>query len=179
VAAEPTEGFDRAVVAVGAWFARFFPELAGHVRATRQFVTYYRPRDAGDFRPPSFPVWMHDLAESGWYGMPVGEEGVLKVARHYPGEPADPDRERQVTEADRAASRAFVAAHLPGLRDAAFDHDLGCLYALTADGNFLIDRLPGSPRVVVAGGGSGHGFKLGPAVGRLAADLVEDATPVP
>lgn len=165
--------FDAVLMAAGAWFGRLVPTLAQHVAPACQFVTYYRPRDRAAFAPPAFPVWMHDLVDSGWYGVPAGEEGLVKVARHQPAEPADPDAPRVVLEEDRAASRAFVAEHLPALGADTYAEDRGCLYAMTGDGHFLIDRLPGCARLYVAGGGSGHGFKLGPAVGRLAADLVE------
>jgi sarcosine oxidase len=167
--------FDAVVVCAGPWFQRLVPASAVRVRPLRQFVTYYRPPDAATsrlFEPPAFAVWMHDLVDSGWYGMPL-QDGVLKVAHHEPGEPADPDAMRAVFEADRAASRAFVEANLPAVRADWYAEDRGCLYAMTDDGHFVIDRVPGGERVFVAGGGSGHGFKMGPAVGRLAADLLD------
>lgn len=167
--------FDAVVVCAGPWFQQLVPEPVARVRPLRQFVTYYRPPDAeaaAHFAPPSFPVWMHDIADSGWYGMPL-QEGVLKVARHEPGELADPDAARVVLEDDRAASRAFVGANIPAIDPSWYAEDKGCLYAMTDDGHFVIDRVPGLSHVFVAGGGSGHGFKMGPGVGRLAADLVE------
>ena len=166
--------FDAVVVCAGPWFQRLVPASTVRVTPLRQFVTYYRPPDfaAVRFAPPAFAVWMHDLVDSGWYGMPL-QDGVLKVAHHEPGTPADPDAARAVHEADRAASRAFVAANLPAVDPSWYAEDLGCLYAMTEDGHFVIDRLPGNEHVFVAGGGSGHGFKMGPAVGRLVADLVE------
>ena len=165
--------FDAAVVCAGPWFQRLVPESAARVRPLRQFVTYYRPPggQAAAFSPPVFPVWMHDLVDSGWYGMPL-QDGVLKVARHEPGEPADPDAPRVVREEDREASRAFVAANLPAIDPGWYAEDKGCLYAMTDDGHFVIDRVPGAAHLFVAGGGSGHGFKMGPAVGRMAADLL-------
>jgi glycine/D-amino acid oxidase-like deaminating enzyme len=172
--------FDKVLVCAGAWFRTLVAAPADFVRPTRQYVTYYRPPmdSAARFTPPSFPVWMHDLADSGWYGMPL-EDGLLKVARHHPGEAADPDRPRQVTDADRAESREFVARHLPAVDPGWYAEDRGCLYALTDDGHFVVDRIPGRGRTFAAGGGSGHGFKMGPTVGRLAADLIEsDAPPV-
>jgi glycine/D-amino acid oxidase-like deaminating enzyme len=166
--------FDAVVICAGPWLQRLVPASAARVRPLRQFVTYYRPPagHAAAFSPPVFPVWMHDLVDSGWYGMPL-QDGVLKVARHEPGEPADPDAPRLVTEEDRDASRAFVAAHLPAIDPDWYAEDKGCLYAMSDDGHFVIDRVPGTERVFVAGGGSGHGFKMGPAVGRLAAGLVD------
>jgi len=168
--------FDAALVCAGAWFRALVPVRADFVRPTRQAVTYYRPPVPGVFAAPGFPVWMHDLAESGWYGMPL-DAGVLKVARHRPGEPADPDAPRLVPAAEGEASREFVARALPAIDPAWYAEDRGCLYALTDDGNFVVDRVPERARTFVAGGGSGHGFKLGPAVGRLAADLVERGVP--
>jgi glycine/D-amino acid oxidase-like deaminating enzyme len=168
--------FDRVVVCAGAWFRALVAVRADFVRPTRQNVTYYRPPAGSEFAAPAFPVWMHDLAASGWYGMPL-EDGLLKVARHQPGEPADPDAPRVVTAEDRAASRAFVARCLPGIDPSWYAEDRGCLYALTDDGNFVVDQVPHTARIFAAGGGSGHGFKLGPAVGRLVADLVETGIP--
>jgi glycine/D-amino acid oxidase-like deaminating enzyme len=177
--------FDAVLVCAGPWLGRFLPAAAraARVRPTRQFVTWYRPPSATQaalFEPAAaptadvngFPVWMHDVTDSGWYGMPL-QEGLLKVARHEPGEDVDPDAPRLVTDGDREASRAFVAAHVPAIRPEWYAEDLGCLYAMTDDGHFLIDRVPGASALFVAGGGSGHGFKMGPAVGRMAADCVE------
>lgn len=170
--------FDSIVVCAGPWFRTLVPVRHDFVRPTRQTVSYYRPPSdlAARFAPPAFCVWMHDLAEAGWYGMPL-EDGLVKVARHQPGEPADPDAPRVVTEGDREASRAFVARHVPAIDPAWHAEDRGCLYALTDDGHFVLDSVPHFARVFAAGGGSGHGFKLGPAVGRLTADLVESGTP--
>jgi len=170
--------FDRVLVCAGAWFRALGLARDDFVRPTRQAVTYYRPPSefAERFAPPAFPVWMHDLTDSGWYGMPL-EDGLLKVARHRPGEPADPDAPRNVPPEEREASRAFVARALPAIRGNWYAEDRGCLYAMTDDGNFVIDGVPGRNRTYVAGGGSGHGFKLGPAVGRLAADMLEQGVP--
>jgi sarcosine oxidase len=169
--------FDVVLVCAGAWFAKLIAEPAEFVRPTLQFVTYYRPPAdrANAFRAPALPVWLYDQGSGqgggSWYGMPL-DDHVVKVARHHGGQAADPDAPRVVTDADRALSRAFVADHLPAIDPAWYAGDLGCLYAMTDDGNFVLDRLPGRGRLFAAGGGSGHGFKFGPAVGRLAADLV-------
>ena len=168
--------FDAALVCAGAWFRALGLARDDYVRPTRQAVTYYRPPSPEGFEPPAFPVWMHYLKESGWYGMPL-DDGLLKVARHRPGEAADPDAPRTVPASEREDSRAFVARALPAIKANWYAEDRGCLYAMTDDGNFVIDLVPGRARTYVAGGGSGHGFKLGPAVGRLAADMVEQGVP--
>ncbi len=173
-----TLAFDVVLVCAGAWFARLVAEPAEFVRPTAQFVTYYRPPGAraAAFAPPAFCVWLFDQGEVSWYGMPL-DDGVLKVARHHGGHAADPDAPRAVSDADRAQSKAFVARDLPAIDPAWYADDRGCLYAMTDDGNFVVDRLPGRGRLFAAGGGSGHGFKLGPAVGRLAAELIETGQP--
>src|SRR5258708_17590401 len=139
-----------------------------------QFVTYYRPPDDAEafaFRPPAFAVWLYDRGDTSWYGMPL-DEGGLKGARHRGGVPAAPDAPRVVTDDARAMSRAFVTESVPAIRAERYADDRGCLYAMTDDGNFVVDRIPGRGRLFTAGGGSGHGLKLGPAVRRLAADPV-------
>ena len=89
----------------------------------------------------------------------------------------DPDAPRVVTDGDRLFSRRFVARHIPAIDADWYAEDKGCLYAMTDDGHFVVDLVPGRARTFAAGGGSGHGFKLGPTVGRLAADLVESGAP--
>jgi len=166
--------FDAVCVCAGAWLSRLVPEPLDFVRPMSQFVTYYRPPDDAEafaFRPPAFAVWLYDRGDASWYGMPL-DDGVLKVARHHGGTPADPDAPRVVTEDARAMSRAFVTRSVPAIRAEWYADDRGCLYAMTDDGNFVVDCIPGRGRLFAAGGGSGHGFKLGPAVGRLAAELV-------
>jgi glycine/D-amino acid oxidase-like deaminating enzyme len=171
--------FDAVCVCAGAWFSRLVASPAEFVRPMAQFVTYYRPPNeaaAAAFRPPAFCVWLYDRGDASWYGMPL-DDGVLKVARHHGGVPADPDAQRAVTDENRAQSRDFVTHSVPAIDPGWYADDLGCLYAMTGDGNFVIDRIPGRARLFAAGGGSGHGFKLGPAVGRLAAELVISGHP--
>jgi glycine/D-amino acid oxidase-like deaminating enzyme len=174
-------GGDAVLLAAGAWAARLAPAGRVPVRPTRQHETFFRPADVAPLAGGRLPLWSLDLALQGWYGFPPAPGGVVKVACHLLGPDVDPDVARGGDEAEMRRTEAFVADRLPALRGAPRD-GRACLYAMTTDGHFLFDALPplrpGGPRLFVAGGGSGHGFKFGPLLGEWAADLVEGA-PVP
>jgi glycine/D-amino acid oxidase-like deaminating enzyme len=168
---------DRVVVAAGAWTPQLLPELSDRLAAIGQPVFHLRPTDPSRFEPPHFLPWAADIAHTGWYGFPT-IDGVVKVAHHGRGRPVDPDGERHVDARDEERLRGFLESHLPELAGAPVVHRRLCLYCDTFDGDFLIDAHPNRPGVVVASGGSGHGFKFAPVLGRWAADAVE-GRPVP
>lgn len=168
---------DVTVVAGGAWTPDLVPGLDGVVRTTGHPIFLLRPADPSPYRPPAFPPWAADVATTGWYGFPE-TGGLVKIADHGPGTPMHPDDDRSVAESEVAALRAFLARWLPGLADAPLDSARRCLYTGTADGDFLIDRHPDRPGLVVATGGSGHAFKFAPVLGSVVADVVEGAAPV-
>ncbi len=72
--------------------------------------------------------------------------------------------------------RAAVAGHLPDANGPLLDAKT-CLYTVTPDGDFILDRIPGAPAILVASPCSGHGFKFAPAIGEILADLTEGRTP--
>lgn len=166
---------DCVVVAAGTWTSRLLPELAGALRTVAQPIVHFDPVRADDFAPPHHVTWGADIARTGWYGFPTSRDGWVKVANHGPGVACSPDvpREEGVEHLERF--RAFARDVLPDLADARCARQRVCLYCDTADGDFLIDRHPERPGVVVASGGSGHGFKFAPILGELIADVVEDA----
>jgi glycine/D-amino acid oxidase-like deaminating enzyme len=167
------------VYACGPWLPRLFPEvLGGRIVATRQEVYHFGPLP-GDtrFAPPALPVWADFNAGDLVYGVPELEGQGFKLAFDRHGREVDPDRQdRQVTAAGVDAARAYLAERFPELSDAPFIHGRVCQYENSSNGDFLIDRLPGHERVWLVGGGSGHGFKHGPAVGaRVAAHITDPA----
>lgn len=164
---------DVVVVAGGAWTPDFLPELRPFLHATAQPVFHFRPEDPEPFRPGRFPVWAASLTTEGWYGFPALPDGRVKVANHGPGRPLRPEDPRQVTPEEEARFREFLATALPALAGAPLAESRVCLYTDTPDGDFLIDRHPGRPGLVVATGGSGHGFKFAPVLGAVIADVVE------
>ena len=158
------------VFACGPWLPKLFPDLLGDkIHPSRQEV-YYFGAPAGDvrFTSPALPTWIDFKGEA--YGLPdIGGRGV-KVAVDRHGEPFDPDTgDRVVTREGLAEARRCLARRLPSLQDAPVLETRVCQYENTANGDFLIDRHPGLENVWLVGGGSGHGFKHGPAVAEYVA----------
>lgn len=166
---------DAIVFACGPWLPSLFPDIIGDaIRPTRQEVFFFGP-PAGDtrFRPGELPAWV--AFDEGVYGLPDLEGRGVKIAVDAHGEPADPDRmDRCVSGESVERMREVLRQRMPALADAPLVESRVCQYENTADGHLLLDRLPGHDRAWVAGGGSGHGFKHGPSVGRYLADLIEE-----
>ncbi|MYA39666.1 MAG: FAD-dependent oxidoreductase [Acidimicrobiia bacterium] len=175
IAADGTEiRADRVVAAAGVWTPSLLPELDGFIRLSGQPLLYIRPADPEPFRPPRFPPWGADIATTGWYGFPANREGIVKIGIHGPGYSVSPDAPRVPPgDEDEARCRDFLSHSLPALADAPLHAVKMCVYTDTFDGDFLISRHPGTEGLTVASGGSGHGFKFGPVLGRLIADAVE------
>ena len=126
-----------------------------------------------EFSAERFPVWI-DFATN-FYGFPHdGHAPGVKVAWHEGGAPTDPDRvDRELHESDREPLRRYRAEHLPGLSPRVALEKV-CLYTMTPDADFVVDRLPGEPRITLVGGLSGHGFKFTVLLGRIAAWMVTE-----
>jgi sarcosine oxidase len=161
------------VYACGPWLGKVVPGALGEkIFPTRQEV-FYLGTPAGDarFTPPAMPVWI-DFGQE-WYGFPNLESRGFKLANDHHGEAVDPDTlERVVSPQGIAAVHEFVARRFPGLAGAPIVETRVCQYENSSNGDFALDRHPGFDNVWVAGGGSGHGFKHGPAVGEYVANLV-------
>lgn len=158
------------VVTAGAWAARLLPEASLPLRPVRQTVAYYEPCEAT--RPGALPVWAYLGAAKGemLYGLPAfGAEGV-KVARYLVDGDDDPDGLAAPSHVEAQVVDDFVAARMPVLRGSSRRLDT-CLFAMAPGNDFILRRAPHSQRVVIGAGGSGHGFKFGPLVGRMLAEL--------
>ncbi len=156
------------VFACGPWLPKIFPELLGRrIFPTRQEVFFFAP-PAGDarFGPPHLPVWIDFTDPRAPYGFPDLEARGFKLAFDCHGPPFDPDSgDRLVSAAGTVEARRFLAERFPALRDAPLTETRVCQYENTSNGDLLIDRHPDFENVWLVGGGSGHGFKHGPAVG--------------
>jgi sarcosine oxidase len=163
------------VFACGPWLPKVFPDLLGErIFPTRQEVFYFGP-PPGDarFRAPAMPVWV-DFSEE-IYGLPDFEGRGFKASLDRHGPAIDPDTgSRVVTPETLAAVQSFVGRRFPALKDAPVVLSEVCQYENTSNGDFLIDRHPDRDNVWLVGGGSGHGFKHGPALGEyVTARIVE------
>jgi monomeric sarcosine oxidase len=164
---------DHFVFACGPWLPDVFPELLRDlITPTRQVVMYFGTAPGDDrFGAARTPAWI-DMG-AGIYGIPDLEGRGLKVGIDTHGPRFDPDHgERTIDRASIEQARAWLARRLPPLADAPLVESRVCQYENTATGDFLIDRHPDHDNVWIAGGGSGHGFKHGPAVGEYLARLI-------
>jgi glycine/D-amino acid oxidase-like deaminating enzyme len=172
---------DAFVFACGPWLPVLFPDVVGPAIAVTRQEVYYLATPAGD---PSFddgmPVWL-ELSDRFIYGIPGNARRGFKVADDSPGAPMDPTSGDRVPTVELLASvRAFVAHRFPRLANAAVIGAEVCQYESTPDSHFVMDRHPRAANVWLAGGGSGHGFKMGPVIGEMVAALVlGDAAPDP
>lgn len=165
------------VFACGPWLPKIFPDLLGNrIYPTRQELFYFAP-PPGDtrFATPAMPVWIDFADPRGPYGFPDLESRGIKIGFDRHGEPFDPDTgDRRISAQGLAEMRDFLAERFPGLRDAPLTESRVCQYENTSSGDFLLDRHPGFDHVWLAGGGSGHGFKHGPAVGEYVCGRICD-----
>ena len=163
------------VFACGPWLGKVFPELLGErIFPTRQEVFFFGV-PAGDrrFAPPAMPTWIFDADEM--YGIPDLENRGMKIALDRHGPRFDPDTGKRVVSAEGLeAMRKYVTKRFPALKDAPVVETRVCQYENTSSGDFLIDRHPAFENVWLVGGGSGHGFKHGPALGEYVAARVSE-----
>ena len=163
---------DAFVVAAGPWLGKLFPGLlARRITPTRQEIFYFAP-PAGDpmFQPARMPGWADFNNGDMYYGFPDLEARGVKFAHDAHGVPVDPDTQsRKPTDAALAEVIAYRDRRFPLLTGAPLTDAEVCQYENSSNGDFLIDFHPDMPNVLLVGGGSGHGFKHGPEVGRYAA----------
>jgi len=174
---------DRFVFALGPWLPKLFPEVIGpKILPTRQEVFFFAP-PAGDrrFSPAAMPGWADFNGGDIFYGFPDLESRGVKFAHDAHGIPVDPDtQDRRPTEAALAEIVAYRDRRFPLLRGAPLTEARVCQYENSSNGDFLIDMHPRLRNVLLLGGGSGHGFKHGPEVGRYAAGrLLGSVAPEP
>ncbi len=168
------------VFACGPWLGKVFPDLLGErIFPTRQEAFFFGV-PAGDLRfgAHALPVWLDRTDPRLPYGIPDIEHRGVKVAFDVHGPQFDPDLgERIVTAEAVAEAREYLAQRFPALRGAPLVEARVCQYENTSSGDFIIDRHPAWDNVWIAGGGSGHGFKHGPAVGEYLADVLAARRP--
>jgi monomeric sarcosine oxidase len=174
--AEGTHEADSLIIAAGAWTNRVVGHLGVQfpLEVTQEQVVYLTPPDPDMFAPERFPIWIW-MTEPSFYGFPVFGEPAVKVAWDRCELVTDPEtREHEPRHDVTSTIRRFVSEHLPGA-DGDVHLARTCLYTLTPDRDFIVDRLPGRERVFVAVG-AGHAFKFASLLGSTLVDLAIDGT---
>jgi glycine/D-amino acid oxidase-like deaminating enzyme len=161
------------VLAAGAWTPGLLPELKPVMWPTAQDVLHFRVAKPSAYQPPVFPTWGGDVSTTGFYGFPADRNGRLKIANHGKGRALVPGQPHQVQQDTEARFRAFLEDALPEIAHADIIGRRVCFYCDTFDGDFWIAADPVRAGVLVASGGSGHGFKFAPVLGRIIADVLE------
>ncbi|MFZ3342994.1 MAG: FAD-dependent oxidoreductase [Terriglobales bacterium] len=169
-----TVAADLYVFACGPWLGKLFPQTIGpHFTSTKQDVFFFgTPADDTRYNEGSIPVWA-DHGDRFMYGIPGNEARGFKVADDTRGPEFDPTSGERIISATRLSqARRYLAHRFPGMKDAPLLEARVCQYEDTTDHNFIIDRHPANQNVWILGGGSGHGFKHGPALGEMVAHLI-------
>ncbi|MCC6317521.1 MAG: N-methyl-L-tryptophan oxidase [Gemmatimonadaceae bacterium] len=162
------------VVAAGAWAPALVPSLGPLLTPERQVVAWFDVADRDAFAPERFPVFNLEWEGEHWYGFPEFSAPGFKVGcYHHRREAVDPERldRAHVDDDDLALLRPLVRACFAGAQDEVLQAKV-CIFTNTPDEDFIIDRLPGSPEVLIASACSGHGFKFAAVVGEIVADLI-------
>jgi sarcosine oxidase len=165
---------DKYVFACGAWLGKLFPRAIGkRILATKQDVFFFgAPAGDSRFTDQHLPVWA-DHRGKFRYGIPGSDRRGFKIADDTRGAEFDPTcGERVVSRETLKDIREYVAFRFPALKDAPLIESRVCQYEQTPDGDFIVDRHPENENMWLVGGGSGHGFKHGPAIGEMMAELV-------
>ena len=166
---------ERLVLTAGAWLG----ELSGlPVVAERQVLAWLQPLRPDLFEPERFPVFNLDVEEGHYYGFPVFGIPGFKFGRfHHLEERVDPDvLDREPRRKDERLLRAFAERYFPDGAGPTMTLK-ACLFENTPDEHFLLGLHPEHDHVVIAGGGSGHGFKFASVIGEIAAELALGEAP--
>jgi glycine/D-amino acid oxidase-like deaminating enzyme len=162
------------VFSCGPWLGRLFPQTLGNlVQATKQDVFFFgAPSGDSRFSDANMPVWA-DHRGRFRYGIPGSDRRGFKIADDTRGPEFDPTSGERVASPETLKDiREYVAFRFPALRHAPLVETRVCQYEQTPDSHFIIDRHPAYENLWLLGGGSGHGFKHGPAIGEMMAELI-------
>jgi glycine/D-amino acid oxidase-like deaminating enzyme len=167
--------------ACGSWLPFMFPEVLGkHVSCTKQEVYYFGVPSAKAETFDQFPVWIDLDGANFYYGTPGYASRGFKVGLDRRGVTFDPTNgERKLDDHVLEHARQFIARRFPSLKDAPLLENRVCPYENSLTGNFIFERHPDFNNLYFLGGGSGHGFKHGPALGELVAQCLSAERKVP
>ncbi|WP_346755274.1 FAD-dependent oxidoreductase [Splendidivirga corallicola] len=170
------------IFACGPWLKKLFPEvLADVLEITRQEVFFFgTPPGYADYFEHEMLPWLDVEGTSMYYGFPGYDYRGFKMAHHHPGATFDPtDDERIVTSEELQKARTYLEHRFPIMKGAPLVESRVCQYSSTKEDHFILDRHPEMDNLWLLGGGSGHGFKHGPAIGELMANVLAQTAHIP
>lgn len=164
----------RLVITAGPWATQLLAGLGVPLTVMRKSLFWFGVN--AEHHVPALPTFLFELPQGVIYGFPAIDDRGLKVAEHTGGQiVADPlIVNRDVEPSDETTLREFLSAHLPGVSSTRTDHAV-CMYTMSPDEHFIVDRHPADRRIVFAAGLSGHGFKFTSALGEVLADWTMDS----
>jgi len=169
---------ERLAICAGAWFGRIAAAIGLPLQVERNVQFWFAPLEAAAVTPERLPIWclQRDARDTLVYGFPDFGDGA-KIAHHGSGVTADPDRlDRTIGESEIARAHAALAAFVPPAAGRLLDA-VACTYTLTPDEHFVLGLAPANPRIAIAGGFSGHGYKFAPVIGEIVAALLAGDDP--
>lgn len=171
---------DRLIVAAGPWAASLLANLGVPLVVRRKPLFWYATQGDQYRADRGFPCFLFERPEGIFYGFPElsaadGASGRLKLAEHTGGRTVDDPAavDRDIDHGERQRVERFLAQHLPGVSRRMVDHRV-CLYTMSPDEHFLLDRVPACPQAAFAAGLSGHGFKFASVLGEALVDVACD-----
>ncbi|MBX2966020.1 MAG: FAD-dependent oxidoreductase [Cyclobacteriaceae bacterium] len=172
---------DRYIFACGSWLGKLFPDVLGnYITCTKQEVYYFGVPADNPTPYENFPVWIDADGKDFYYGIPGNNYRGFKIGVDERGEAFDPTHGDRVSNPEvLKKARKFLAHRFPGLKDAPLAESRVCPYENSPDGNFLFDHHPEATNLFFLGGGSGHGFKHGPALGELVSEIIAGNNIIP
>jgi sarcosine oxidase len=166
----------RLIVAAGPWAAELLADLGLPLAVRRVLYAHFLSTDAERFDRRRFPVCLLDVPEGHYYAVPGGKSESFKFGRHEGGPACTPHTaDREVHDEEIEALRSVLARYMPGAAGP-LDRAVTCLYTMTPDEHFIVDRVPLHPQIAFACGFSGHGFKFAPVIGESLAELALDGS---
>lgn len=165
----------RLIITAGAWAAQLLPDLSRALTLLRK-PQFWFPVVDPSVRPADSPAFLYEMPEGVFYGFPP-IAGRMKIAQHSGGDPvANPlTVERSILPTDLPPLQRFISGQLPGLDPNPADHSV-CMYTMSPDQHFVVDRHPQYPQVAFAAGLSGHGFKFTGILGQALVELAVDGS---
>jgi monomeric sarcosine oxidase len=166
----------RAVLTPGAWGSTLFPQLGLPLQLTANRIQVVYMEGLGqEFAPGPFPVYLN--LDHDFYGFPLDAQGLLKTSLHLSGPVIDPTEVQIPDPAFEETILNFLRTYIPRAALGTLRMSRMCMYSMTPNEDFILDRFPGASNVVLGAGFSGHGFKFGPLIGELVADLLLNNEP--